>query len=98
MKTRHGALATLLFITAAGGSGLAASALFDDLDANKDGQVSADEASSESELTEAWSTVDTDKDGAIDRTEFSAFESLQGKPGEAPGEGSESPMERAPGL
>jgi hypothetical protein len=83
MKTRHNQLATLLFITAASSSGLATSATFQQLDANKDGKVSAVEAGKDIEVTGMWSTVDTDKDGAINRTEFSAFESLRGKPEES---------------
>jgi hypothetical protein len=93
MKMQHDGLATLLFFTAAGITGLASSATFEQLDANKDGKVSAVEAGKDIEVTEMWSTVDTDKDGAIDRTEFSAFESLRGKPeesGEAPSEESPS--------
>jgi hypothetical protein len=95
MKTRHNVLATLLFFAAVGGSGLAASATFEQHDANKDGKVSAVEAGKDIEVTKMWSTVDTDKDGAINRTEFSAFESLRGKPEESkevPSEESGGPM------
>lgn len=80
MKTKHTVLAMLLLIPVAGVSGLATSASFEQLDANKDGQVSADEAGKDLELTKMWSTVDTNQDGAIDRTEFSAFENLQREP------------------
>ncbi len=93
MNTRYNVLATLIFITAAGGSGLATSATFQQLDANKDGKVSAVEAGKDIEVTKMWSTVDTDKDGAISRTEFSAFESLRGNPeksGEEPSKASPS--------
>jgi EF hand len=104
MKTKHTVFTTLLFIFMASGSGVVSaadssvpttSASFEQLDANKDGQVSADEAGNNIELIRMWSSVDTDKNGAIDRTEFSAFESLRAEPeesGEAPSEDSSGPL------
>ena len=50
---------------------------FDALDADKNGQLSAQEASAHQELTEKWKNVDADASGTIDRTEFSAFEATR---------------------
>ncbi|WP_428625442.1 hypothetical protein [Sedimenticola sp.] len=52
---------------------------FDALDQNQDGQLTASEASRDAKLSENWTEVDKDANGAIDRAEFSAFESMQGK-------------------
>ena len=104
MKTKHTVFTTLLLIFMASGGGVvvaasssvpASNASFEQLDANNDGQVSADEAGNNIELIRMWSSVDTDKDGRIDRTEFSAFENLRGEPGEsgeAPSEDSGGPL------
>jgi hypothetical protein len=103
MKTKHTVFTPLLFIFMASGSAVVAaasssvphsSASFEQLDANNDGQVNADEAGNDIELIRMWSSVDTDNDGRIDRTEFSAFESLRAEPGEsgeAPGDESSGP-------
>ncbi len=82
MKTRLNTFATLLFITAAGTCGAAAGPTFDQLDVNGDGQLNVTEAGGDSALSAQWSAVDTNQDGAINRTEFSAFESLQQKSGD----------------
>lgn len=47
---------------------------FDALDKNQDGVLSAAEASNSSELSNNWTNIDADGSGAIDRVEFSAFE------------------------
>ena len=47
---------------------------FEALDADKDGQLTAKEASAHQGLTKNWKTVDTDASGTIDPAEFSAFE------------------------
>jgi hypothetical protein len=89
MKTTQYVCTTLLFMAAAVSSGLAAAGTtFEQLDANDDGQVSANEAGKDSQLTAVWGSVDTDQNGVINRTEFSAFEIQQGNatPNEAPGE------------
>lgn len=56
---------------------------FNAIDQNGDGEISSEEAASSSteaakELTKAWSTVDADGDGNVDRAEFSAFETMEG--------------------
>lgn len=95
MKTKPGAYVPLLFITLLGASGLAVGATFDELDANQDGQVSTDEAGKDVELKKAWSAVDQDANGAIDRAEFSAFETQRETPEayeQAPGQQPADPM------
>ena len=48
--------------------------VFDKLDKNQDGVLSAAEASNSSSLSNKWTEIDADGSGAIDRVEFSAFE------------------------
>lgn len=52
---------------------------FQALDQNKDGQLSAGEASNDKTLSENWSKIDTDNSGTVDRAEFSAFEATKGE-------------------
>ncbi len=53
---------------------MSSQATFQQLDQNKDGYVSIIEATGQNELLKQWSTVDTDTDGRLEITEFSAFE------------------------
>lgn len=69
-------LATLLFSTAVIGAGAAGNNAFDQLDTNKDGQLNATEASGDEALSSKWTEADQDQSGAIDRAEFSAFETM----------------------
>jgi len=48
----------------------ASRALFDRLDKNKDGYLSADELSSDAASTQNWITIDRNRDGKISRDEF----------------------------
>ncbi len=63
-------------------AGEQASTQFQQLDENQDGSLSAVEASSDTELSSAWSQVDKDGNGAIDSSEFSAFEMMNEKSGD----------------
>lgn len=47
---------------------------FTTLDKNGNGELSAIEASQDTELVKNWSEVDKDGNRAVDRAEFSAFE------------------------
>jgi hypothetical protein len=47
---------------------------FDELDLNRDGSINALEALRAYELTRAWGRADSNRDGLIERAEFSAFE------------------------
>lgn len=47
---------------------------FSDLDADKDGVISAGEAGTNPGLKDRWDATDANRDGTIDRAEFSAFE------------------------
>jgi Ca2+-binding EF-hand superfamily protein len=47
---------------------------FKQLDVNHDGVISQQEAQADKQLTKDWSKADTNKDGQIDESEFSAFE------------------------
>ena len=49
-------------------------ASFQQLDQDNDGYVSIIEATGQNELLRQWSAVDTDTDGKLEMTEFSAFE------------------------
>jgi len=49
-------------------------ASFQQLDQDSDGYVSIVEATGQNELLRQWSAVDTDTDGRLEMTEFSAFE------------------------
>ena len=48
--------------------------LFDDIDDNGDGYITKQEARDLTEIKANWGKADTDKDGKIDVSEFSAFE------------------------
>lgn len=48
--------------------------LFQRLDQDRDGQISQEEAQSETALSQSWSKFDQDGDGRLDPQEFSAFE------------------------
>ena len=47
---------------------------FAQLDANSDGYISKDEAAADATLVGEWSKADTNKDGQLDKSEFSALE------------------------
>jgi hypothetical protein len=51
---------------------------FSDLDLNQDGQISKEEANSVEELANNMDQADTDGNGSISQSEFSAFEVQQG--------------------
>lgn len=73
----------LMMLFAAGAyAGEKSDMTFDQLDANGDGQVSAQEASEDSKLSNMWNEVDKDASGTIDHSEFSAFEAME-KPRES---------------
>ena len=70
-------ITTFSAVTVAAGMG--SSPAFEALDQNKDGQLSAGEASTDKGLSENWSDVDKDNSGTVDQSEFSAFEAtIQG--------------------
>ncbi|MCW8902135.1 MULTISPECIES: hypothetical protein [Sedimenticola] len=52
---------------------------FESLDQNQDGQLTAEEAARDATVSENWTTIDKDANGAIDQAEFSAFESMMDK-------------------
>lgn len=85
MLTVSGFLAALL-LSAGASAGEQASEQFKQLDEDGNGQLSAVEASKDPELSTSWSRVDKDSSGSIDRSEFSAFETMQEKTPEAGGE------------
>lgn len=47
---------------------------FQDVDRNKDGFISREEAKEHEDLDTNWDTADTDRDGKLSESEFSAFE------------------------
>jgi len=51
--------------------------MFNKLDTNHDGYISQDEARSDRDLAKDWKSADTNKDGKLDESEFSAFEEEQ---------------------
>lgn len=46
---------------------------FDSLDANKDGQISIQEATGHDDLFVAFKKLDTNKDGMLSKEEFAAY-------------------------
>ncbi|HHJ40256.1 MAG: hypothetical protein AXA67_06855 [Methylothermaceae bacteria B42] len=48
-----------------------------DLDADKDGVISAEEAQANPDLAKSFESVDENKDGKIDAAEFAQFEAIQ---------------------
>ncbi len=53
------------------------SVLWLQLDANKDGAISKDEAASNKQISEKWASLDLNKDGVLDAEEFVQTFSLQ---------------------
>jgi len=68
---------TLLLFSAGSMAGDKAMSSFEALDQNKDGQLTATEASQNQELSKQWTEIDQDESGSIDKVEFSAFETTQ---------------------
>lgn len=94
-------LATLLFSTAAMAAGSSSGVSFDQLDVNKDGLLTAVEGSEDDGLSSMWTEADQDKNGAIDRAEFSAFEAIpeqEGAPGTMSPPGAADPGTTTPGT
>ena len=54
---------------------------FGSLDADGNGQLSQQEANARGDLSQAWSSVDGNGDGVVDRAEFSAFEKIKTEEG-----------------
>lgn len=88
-------LAALLFSTAAVAAGTSSGVTFDQLDTNKDGLLTAMEASENAGLSSMWTQADQDRNGAIDRAEFSAFETM---PEQEVAPGAASPGATSPGT
>lgn len=51
--------------------------VFDALDKNGDGKITKEEAAGVETLTEDWVTIDVNKDGSIEVSEFAAIESVE---------------------
>lgn len=73
MKKQFIAALTLMAVTgfAWAGSGKVS---FQDLDANRDGQISLDEAVKSPDVSQKFGQADANKDGKLDAAEFSALE------------------------
>lgn len=81
----HGALLLIPLLTLGFGSLVAtnlaaaeekeAAITFDQIDANGDGYISKEEAKVSRDMTRNWAKADKDKNGHVDISEFSAFES-----------------------
>lgn len=74
MMKKH-ILAALALMTVSGfawaGAGMTS---FQDLDTNRDGQISLDEAKKSPEVSKKFGQADANKDGQLDQAEFSALE------------------------
>lgn len=81
MKIGTGIAATAIAVAAT--SALADGA-YDQLDANKDGEISRSEATVDAELYKRWDQLDANSDGVLDQGEFAQFEA-------EPAEGTELP-------
>lgn len=94
MKIRHVILASALlvpFTVFAGGTNNEKA--FNNLDKNHDGSISKEEAAGSDALIADWATIDTDGNGTIEMTEFSALESVDAY---VPQESDEEPIGAAP--
>lgn len=47
---------------------------FNKLDQNKDGAISINEATGQLQMLRKWTDIDTNRDGLLEKSEFSAFE------------------------
>jgi hypothetical protein len=74
MKTFGWFLFGALALTGTGALAIDTEEGFRDLDANKDGYISVNETKDEATLSRYWYKFDENKDGALDTSEFSAFE------------------------
>ena len=50
--------------------------MFKDLDKDRSGTISQKEASKQKQLSKNWASYDTNQDGQLDESEFSAFEAV----------------------
>lgn len=78
-------LAALALMTVSGfawAEGGAAS--FQDLDANRDGQITLDEAKKSPEVKSKFTQADANKDGKLDAAEFAALETSSPQPQSQP--------------
>lgn len=67
-------IAMLLLFSAA--SVAAEQTIYNELDANKDGAISQDEAAVLPVLKEQWKELDANADGKLDQAEFAKFETI----------------------
>ncbi len=76
MMKKH--LLTALALMAVAGFAWAGSGKvsFQDLDANRDGVISPDEAKKAPEIAKKFSQADTNRDGKLDAAEFAALETM----------------------
>jgi Ca2+-binding EF-hand superfamily protein len=52
---------------------------FDSMDENKDGSISVNEATGQTEILRNWVNIDKNVDGKLEYSEFSAFETMKEK-------------------
>ena len=71
---QHTKTAVCLALIAVHGPAFSDEAVFQQLDQDADGYISAQEAGAHQALTMGYIAADTDEDGKIDAAEFSAFE------------------------
>lgn len=71
------ALALLPFEVSAADYQTTAQQMFNKLDTNHDGYISREEARSDRQLSLDWDSADTNQDGKLEESEFSAFEESQ---------------------
>ena len=94
MKIRHVILAGALLVPfAAYAGGASNDKVFKNLDKNNDGSISKEEAAGSSALIADWTEIDTNGNGTIEMTEFSALETVDAY---VPAESDEEPIGAAP--
>jgi len=70
--------------------------LFERLDRNKDGYLSAEELASAEALSRNWIAVDRDRDGRISRSEFGLVGIAASKPAPSAAAGATKPEDKKP--
>ena len=73
-------IGSIVVISGAASAVMAEGSGFSDLDTNGDSYISMEEADKNAMLKDSWDAVDKNKDGKVEKAEFSAFEEKAAAP------------------